>query len=222
VNARFQLAAGNGVVVAQVIDLDDELGLNRIHVSFPYLRGDVTSWARLVSPMAGRERGLVMRPEVGDEVLVVYEQGDPQRAYVLGGLWSKPDLPPAGEPDPAANHWRFIRSRSGHLIKLDDTPGAERVEIEDKDGQRRLVIDTAGDSIALTAESGTITIEATNGDITVNAPSATVNVNAQDVSVQAAGEAEVNATTLKLTASADMTVEAGGMLTLKGSQISLN
>jgi uncharacterized protein involved in type VI secretion and phage assembly len=172
--------------------------------------------------MAGDGRGLVMRPEVGDEVLIVYEQGDPRRAYVVGALWSNVDRPPDGGPDPSSNHWRFIRSRSGHLVKLDDTPGQERIEIEDKDGKCRLVIDTAGDSIALLADSGSITIEATAGNVVVNAPAAQVTVNADQVSVEATGEAQIKATSIKINATADLAIEAGGMLSLKGSQIALN
>lgn len=220
-NAPLRLAAGNGIVVGEVVELADSDGLHRVQVRFPYLGSNVTSWARLVTPMAGRQRGLVLRPEKGDEVLVAFEQGDPERPYVLGALWSNPDRPPEGEPDPASNHWRFFRSRSGHLLKFDDTPGAERVEIEDRDAKLRLVIDTAGDSIALIADSGTITIETGQADVIVNA-AANATVKAQEVSVEAAGTVRVTATTLKLESSADFTIEAGGTLSLKGSQISLN
>ncbi|ESW93128.1 phage tail protein [Mesorhizobium sp. LSJC269B00] len=220
-NAPFS-ASVNGIVVGVVTSLDDPLGLHRVEVQLPHLGGKVAPWARLVTPMAGEGRGLVLRPEVGDEVLVAYEQGDPQRAYVLGALWSNVDRPPPGEPEPVSNHWRFLRSRSGHLIKLDDTPGAERIEIEDKDGKRRLVIDSGGEKIQLVSDSGPVTIEASNGDVTVSAPSGKVMVNAQEVLVQAADQAEIKAVTLKLSASADFTIEAGGLLSLKGSQITLN
>lgn len=221
-NAPFQAAAGNGVVIGMVVSLDDPLALNRVQIQLPYLDNQVTPWARLLTPMAGGGRGLVMRPEVGDEVLVVYEQGDPRRAYVVGALWSNVDQPPGAGPDPSANHWRFIRSRSGHLIKLDDTPGQERIEIEDKDGKCRLVIDTAGDSISLLADTGSITIEATAGSVVVNAPDAQVSVNAAQVSVEAKDEAQIKATSIKINATADLAIEAGGMLSLKGSQIALN
>ncbi|WP_027666492.1 phage baseplate assembly protein V [Rhizobium leguminosarum] len=221
-NVPFQAAARNGVVIGTVVSLDDPLALNRVQVRLPYLGNQVAPWARMVTPMAGGGRGLVMRPEVGDEVLIVYEQGDPRRAYVVGALWSNLDQPPDAGPDPSANHWRFIRSRSGHLVKLDDTPGQERIEIEGKDGKSRLVIDTAGDSIALLAESGSITIEATAGTVTVNAPDAQVSVNAAQVSVDATDEVQIKATSINVKATADLAIEAGGMLSLKGSQIALN
>src|SRR4051812_7825529 len=131
-NAPFPLSAGNGVVVGVVTRVDDPLGLHRVQVRLPHLGGEVTPWARLATPMAGKEYGFVMRPEVNDEVLVVYEQGDPRRAYVIGALWSNVDKPPNGTSDPS-NHHRLVRSRSGHVIKLDDTPGAERIEVISSD-----------------------------------------------------------------------------------------
>lgn len=221
-NIHRPSSSGNGVVIGVVSDIDDPLGLNRVRVDFPHLGGMKSAWARLVSLMAGDGRGVVFRPEVGDEVLVVYEQGDPRRPYILGALWSTVDRPPDGDPDRAANHWRFIRSRSGHLVKLDDTPGQERIEIEDKDGLRRLVIDAGGDRVELTAESGTITIEATAGDVRVRAPQATVQVEARELVAEVTETVRIKATTITLEASADLTMKAGGVLSLKGSQITLN
>jgi uncharacterized protein involved in type VI secretion and phage assembly len=220
-NFMHQSAAGNGVVIGVVTSLDDPLALNRVQVALPHL-GRILTWARLVSPMAGGRRGLVLRPEVNDEVLVIYEQGDPSRAYVLGALWSRVDRPPAGDPERTANNWRFLRSRSGHLVKLDDTPGQERIEIEDKDGRRRLVLDSSGERVELTADSGTITIEAKAGDVIVSAPAAKVTVNAQELVAEASETARIKATTITIEASADMTVQAGGVLSLKGAQVALN
>ena len=37
---------------------------------------------------AGKDRGQLMLPQVGDEVLVGFEGGDPHKPYVLGALWN--------------------------------------------------------------------------------------------------------------------------------------
>ncbi len=42
---------------------------------------------------AGKDRGSWFMPDVGDEVLVSFEHGDPSRPYVLGGLWNGTDSP---------------------------------------------------------------------------------------------------------------------------------
>ena len=61
-------------------------------LTFPWLSDDyVSDWARTVQPGAGKDRGFCVLPEVGDEVLVAFEQGDVRRPYVLGGLFNGVD-----------------------------------------------------------------------------------------------------------------------------------
>ena len=66
----------NGIVVGIVTDLEDPDGLGRVQLTYPHLEDQKSQWARLVSPMAGAERGTFFRPEVEDEVLVAFEHGD--------------------------------------------------------------------------------------------------------------------------------------------------
>ena len=109
-------------------------------------------------------------------MLVAFEHGDPRRPYVLGALWSKVDQPPPDDGDPTQNNWRFFRSRSGHMIRFDDTQGAEKIEI---DRQGRQAHDRHRQRGASSIEShcderrrrgrarqaGKVTIEATTVDI---------------------------------------------------------
>jgi uncharacterized protein involved in type VI secretion and phage assembly len=164
----------------------------------------MSDWARLVTLMAGPERGAFFRPEVGDEVLVAHEFRDPRRPYVLGSVWSSADVPPPDDGDAEANNWRFIRSRAGHIVKLNDKSGQETIEIEDKDRARRIVIDAA---------NGKIRVECDDGDIEVTA-SGTVKVVADTV--------EVEASTVSVKASGEMTLEAAGTMTIKGSTVNIN
>ncbi len=131
----------NGIVIGEVCDLEDPDKLGRVRVTFPHLGGVKSDWAKLVSPMAGKERGIFFRPEKGDEVLVAFEHNDGNRPYILGSLWSQVDTPPPSEGSAKDNNIRFIRSRSGHILRLDDTKGKEKIEFINKDSQRRIVID---------------------------------------------------------------------------------
>jgi hypothetical protein len=90
------------------------------------------------------------------------------------------------------------QSRSGHIWKFDDTKGSEKIEIVDKDGKRRVVIDTANQKIQITCDSG---------DVEVSAPQGTAKVQAQSVQIQA---------------SQDMSIEAKGTLTIKGQTVNIN
>lgn len=188
----------NGIVVGIVTSLEDPESLGRVRVKYPHLDDKESQWARLVAPMAGPERGFFFRPEVDDEVLVAFELGDIRRPYILGGLWSSADKPPPDDGKAKENNWRFIHSRSGHIVKLDDTSGSEKVEIIGKDDKHKIIIDVAGDKIQIICDSG---------DIEVKAEQGTVKIDAQDI---------------KITATKDMTLEATGTMTIKGQKVKIN
>src|SRR5699024_167370 len=64
-----------GPVVGVVSDVQDPEKLGRVRVTMPWLDDEyVSPWARTVHPGAGKERGWVALPEVGDEVLLHFEQ----------------------------------------------------------------------------------------------------------------------------------------------------
>ena len=77
----------SGVMVGLVTDLEDPEGLNRVRVSYPVL-AEQEYWAHLATPMAGADRGIVLNPEVGDQVLVSFLQGDIRYPYILGCVWN--------------------------------------------------------------------------------------------------------------------------------------
>ncbi len=193
----LKLHRENGVYVATVLDIVDPLGLGRILVEVPTLKIG-SAWARLVQPMAGHQRGTFFRPEIGEEVVIAFEQGEPRRPLVLGGIWNKVDPPPPDDGRQSENNWRFITSRSGHVIKLDDTRGGERIEVVDKDGQRRLVIDSAGSKIQVVCD---------RGDIEIRAPAGSVKVEAAQVEIAATGS---------------MKLSAGGVMTIRGATVNIN
>lgn len=124
-----------GAVIGVVSNTADSDRLGRVKVRYPWLKDDSESpWARVVSFMAGPNRGAVFRPEVGDEVLVLFDHGDMRFPYVLGGLWNGKDEMPKERGSDGDNAVRLIKSRSGHQILFDDSAGAEKVTVIDKAG----------------------------------------------------------------------------------------
>jgi uncharacterized protein involved in type VI secretion and phage assembly len=187
-----------GVAPARVTDNADPQGLCRVKVAFPWHEDPGAGhWARLVTPMAGKDRGVVAIPEVGDEVLVAFERDDLRFPYVLGGLWNSKDTPPAVNRD-GRNDRRIFKSRAGHSLTFDDgADGAVALMLHDgkkivfdDDGIR--VEDGKGNRIVIATDSGAITIEAT-GHLTIKAAS---------VAVQVATELEISAGSLRLSATA--------------------
>jgi len=140
-----------GVVVGIVTSIDDPDGQGRVRVKFPWLKDEQEShWARVMSFMAGKARGAVFRPELDDEVLVLFEHGDMRFPYVIGAVWNGQDEMPSERGADADNNIRIIKSRSGHQIILDDTDGSEKVTIVDKAGNH---VEMSADGIVIKSSS---------------------------------------------------------------------
>jgi phage baseplate assembly protein V len=199
--------AAQNVVVGEVSELASAAPFGRVRVRYQHLNGTESGWCPVVSPMTGPGRGFVFMPEVGDHVLVLLEGGDANRGFIVGGVWSEKHKAPEQSGPPADNNVRFIRSRSGHQFRLDDTKSKERIELVDKDGTRKVVIDSAGKKIQVICDSGDVEVTAGSGNVTVKAASGAVTVEGATISIKA---------------KQSLTLEAGGTLKIKGAKVDIN
>ena len=192
-----------GVAIGIVTQNSDPEGQCRVRVSYPWnAQSGESYWARLASPMAGKDRGLVLIPEVGDEVLLAFERDDLRFPFVIGALWNGKDLPPEANQG-GKDDKRLFKSRKGHQLLFDD--GARGVvELSLDDGKKLRLDDDGmklddgkGNSFSVDSKSGAVTIEAA-GKLTIKATS---------VSIQASGGLDIN---------------AGAVMSLNGSLIKLN
>ena len=191
-----------GVVTAIVTNNRDAEGQARVKVRFPWLADDVESWwARIAVPMAGKQRGTYFLPEEGDEVLVAFDRGDMRFPYVLGGLWNSANQPPETNQD-GRNNMRTIQSRSGHIIRLDDTnqdgKSQGKIEIVDSSSKNSIVISTADNTITISAQAD-ITIASTGGKLKLS------------------GKGGV-----ELTSPAEIEISADGQTSIKGAEVHIN
>lgn len=150
-----------GVVVGIVTDNNDtDQSLGRVKVKYPWLAGAnkaeiASNWARLSSPLAGREnKGFFWVPEVDDEVLLAFEHGNPNRPYVVGVLWNSKNKPPSH-----GKAWvqegrtlrRMIRTQTGHMIVIDDSTDSPQILIQDNTEKNLILIDTKANNIEVKA-----------------------------------------------------------------------
>ncbi|HVG34277.1 MAG TPA: phage baseplate assembly protein V [Pyrinomonadaceae bacterium] len=181
-----------GAYPATVTDIKDPDSQGRIKVKLPWMPDNDGSgyevWARLAVLMAGNNRGTWFIPDVGDEVLVVFEGGEARRPYVVGALWNGSDTPPEQMDGAGNNYKKSIVSRRDIRITLDDQEGQETLtlktpqqSIEIKDGGRSIEIkDANGNSIKLESSGITITAAAQ-----VKVQASTMEVSAGMVTVNA-------------------------------------
>lgn len=195
----------DGVAVGMVVDHKDPGGLGRVKVRYQGIAEDgLEFWARIAVPMAGASRGIFFLPEVEDEVLLAFEHGDMTRPYILGALWNSKDVPPDTNSD-GKNNLRLIKSRSGHLVRFDDTDGKEKIEIIDKTGNNKITFDAA---------NNTITVESAK-DIVLKASQGTIRLDAKTVEIKSSADTKVEA-------GSTLDVKASGTLTLKGATVNIN
>jgi uncharacterized protein involved in type VI secretion and phage assembly len=201
-----ELAYIPGAVVGIVTNNSDPGGMGRIKVRLPHLgEADESNWARIAVPMAGKEQGIYFLPEVGDEVLVVFEHANPRFPFILGALWNGKEPPPAKNDD-GNNDVRIIKSRSGHVIRFtDNEESGAKIEIIDGSGKNSLVFDTAAKLIKIESDQ----------DITLSAANGTIKLDARTIEI-------VSSDAAKVEASSRLDVKASGAMTLKAATIDLN
>ncbi|WP_426561260.1 VgrG-related protein [Angustibacter sp. McL0619] len=233
-----------GVMVGQVSDSKDPQDSGRVRVKLPTLNDDyVSDWARTVFAGAGKDRGMVAVPEVGDEVLVAFEQGDMRRPFVLGGLFNGVDTPPTGDPalidsgSGAVNRRSWV-SRRGHRIDLKDQDGqTEGITLSTTQDKLKLTMDHTGTKVTvhsdgtvlveggggITVDAGSSKLELKGGDISMKATSGvTIDGGSGAVQVSTSGQLNLKGTAATLEGSAQTTVKAGAMCTVQAAMVKIN
>ena len=182
-----------GGQLAEVVDLNDPASLSRVQVRVMSVDGptgqDGPIWARVACPFAGDNRGAFLLPDVGDEVLVVFVNGDPRFPVVVGGLWNGSSTSPETISG-GRNRKKVIRSKNGVKLTLDD-----------QDGQEQFIAETpGGQKITLKDGPGAVWIEDSNGN--------SVKLETAGITVTASAKVTVNASTVEISAGM-VTVNAG-------------
>lgn len=207
-----------GAAVAIVTNTEDPDKLGRVKVKYPWLNDDTESWwARVISPGAGPEAGLFIVPEVDDEVMVIFEQGDFNRPYVLGGVWNGKDKVPPPGASAAAKKKPLVRtwySRTGHQISVYDTAD-KKIEISTADGHK-LILDDKNKKIELVSSTGQ--------KLLVNDQANSIDMETTGkVTIKSDGPMEFKSTaSLKIESGGVMDIKATGPLNLKGAIVNIN
>jgi type VI secretion system secreted protein VgrG len=137
----------------------------RIKIQFPWDRAgqnDETSscWVRVVLPWSGKNFGMQFVPRIGQEVIVTFIDGDPDRPLVTGCVYNGDNALPYALP---ANQTQSgIKSNSSkggggfNELRFEDKKDAEEVFLQ---AQKDLKINVLNDSSATVGHDETLTVQ---------------------------------------------------------------
>lgn len=203
-----------GIVVQLESDPDGE---ERILVKLPTLGDEHQGvWARMATMDAGNNRGWVIRPEIGDEVIVGFIDSNAEQPVILGRLYSSKNPSPIAAKDD--NHEKGWVTRSGTKLVFNDedvsvlleTPKGYSIHLNEKDGALKIA-DEHGNTWEMSKEGiamkspREIKIEATK-DLKLKGLNVTI-------------EADAN---IDVKAGANASLEGGAVTKVKGSLVQIN
>ena len=197
----------SGVIIGEVTDNKDPDKLARVKVKFLMQEGEeVSDWARIAFPMAGKDRGTLFIPEVGDQVLLAFKLGEVSEPYIIGALWTK-DAPPP-DADYEKNNIRTIKSRSGHVITVADAKSKNNIVIQGGDSG----------SITVTSQGSGTTSQITlkgSGDIVISGSNSVKITSTAKIDIESSGM-------MNLKATGNLSLQSDAMVTIKGTMVKIN
>jgi uncharacterized protein involved in type VI secretion and phage assembly len=226
--------AAAGLRRALVVDNKDPEKLGRIKVRTAWFDQEDTAWLRLIAPYAGPDYGWYALPEVGDEVLVGYVEGDFQQPFVLGSLYNSTNKPAAAAYNDE-NNIKLFQTRSGNLIMIDDTSGGEEITISSASEKSTVVLSNKEKLISITTlgdiklkADGNIQVESQK-DISMKA-TGNVTIEGQKISLKSTADTAIQGMNveikadigLKASGGAQAELKASGQMAIKGAMVMIN
>jgi Rhs element Vgr protein len=225
-----------GTQRAVVMDNIDPESLGRIRVQFLWQKEQndnnmMTPWIRIAQPHGGDNKGFYFIPEVGEEVMVGFENGNAEKPYVVGTLYQGEQRPGKNWHNDNSNDIKAIRTRNGHTIEIHDEGEDGFIRIYDNDKENYILTFSTDDKLIKLESTGNIELHAASnviikaGNNIEMAAGVDINRNAGENITETAGtDITVSAgNDISTDAGNDITVSAGNdMNTSVGNNDSLN
>jgi phage baseplate assembly protein V len=153
-----------------VTRVDDAQKQGRVRVRLSAFGNLETGWLQVVCPGAGQNKGIIALPDVGDQVLVVFPQGEAAQGMVLGGLYARQTAPDNKIGENRVGCFVFA-TRDGQRITLDDT--RQTILVENKQGS---LVELSPDKVRVLAKV----------DLDIAAPGRTITIRADKINFERA------------------------------------
>ena len=199
----------DSLVTGIVTNNKDPDKLGRVRVKYPALDDSVEGWwARIASVGAGKDRGQLMTPKVGDEVLVGFEAGDAHKPYVLGTLWNGKEAPGELVHEDGSYHLKsdkqiLMAAKENVTIKTDKDMVVEVKANADEKIDKDLTVKVGGKESVKVTQS--LTLDA-GTELTLKCGQATIKLSPSGIEIKGAM----------------VQLQGTGPVTIKGATVAIN
>lgn len=220
-----------GVMTGIVAKNYDKDMPGRICVSIPVRSdgGNELKWARMVMPSSGKEWGHYFIPEIGDQVLLAFDQGNIEKPFVIGCIPTDSNRFLTQSFD-EKNRYKKIITKNGNSIIFEDNPEGDgekdRIEIVTAKGKHSVTIDNEKNEILVSDKEGTnkIHMKTEAGQMEIKAAKKLViNVgdNIKLIMNSASGTIKVECDKFDVKAGNGIIMESNSQAKLTGANITL-
>ena len=205
-----------------------------VRVKYPSLDGgeNEVAWARVLAVGAGKDRGQLMLPQVGDEVLIGFENGDPHRPYVLGALWNGTDTP---KPEHISPKDKGEDPDGSYVLRSPKHIWMEAVEEVTLHADKDMTVQVKGKSTETVEQEQEMTVKKSfkldaATELTLVCGKAkivlkqdgTITVEGLNVTIDGKTGATVKGTKVEVQGQGQVSVQANGQVSVKGATVAIN
>jgi uncharacterized protein involved in type VI secretion and phage assembly len=184
-----------------------------VRVKYPALSmAEESAWARICTPAAGNQRGVLMLPHVNDEVVVAFENGDARRPLIVGSVFNGKDKPGPELLQENKGSFAVVSTEKGFVHTKDDLTfkSDKNMIVEVKSDQTEKVTGNAKH------EAQTVKLKA-GSSYEIEAGSS-MKIKGVSISVEASASLQLKGATVQIESSGPATVK-GSILNLEGSGV---
>jgi phage baseplate assembly protein V len=154
--------------MGRVTQIDDPEAMGRVKVCLPTYGNLESDWLAVLTMGAGAGKGLVIQPDLDDQVLVLLERNDPAQGVILGGLYGSSSRP-------ADSDWGVAQDAVKRFTF--HTPGGQRIQLDD--ANQRLVLEI-GDGSFLELTPKRVLLHAET-ELVMEAPGQQVRIKGRNI-----------------------------------------
>jgi type VI secretion system secreted protein VgrG len=199
---------------------------------------NASCWVRVAQGWAGKSWGAWFLPRIGQEVVISFLEGDPDRPLVTGSVYNAEQTVPYGLPSEQTKSTLKSNSSKGgggfNELRFEDKKDSEEVYLQaQKDmnvlinNQRETTVDKADDILTLNEGNRTTTIKKGDDSLTLETGSRTksikkdetVTIEGKSTETITGAEAHTNKDDFTHKVTGDYTLTIDGALTIKAKSI---